>query len=231
MATWDSADLLARCQRESGVPAVAAYPLAADWYAWLTQAQHEWIREIASHVPEALYGPPTLLTTADGGETYRFPTYYVGDTGTKYVFAVELYDKKDGALLRPGPYWDSGSDYVFEGDRIRFPLGRKKTFANGPFARYVAEPPDISASSEPVLRPPSARVLLVYRAVELYMSRGNYGDPTPWIQKQNEAYYGGEGGTGILASLKAGDTFGGVAAFGAGDAPWYRGIDVGGYTP
>jgi hypothetical protein len=233
MATWDKADLLARCKREAGLPAVTEFPADTDWYAWLTEAQHEWMRELAAHAPEYNYCAPTLLVSSDSNYTYKFPSPWSGETGVyRSVYACEVYDRRDGALLRPTAYW-GGADYVFEGDKIRMPRGQSRAFASGPYARYVAEPPDITAAIDPVLNPPAARILLVYRALIKWANRGGMRDPKAFQDMEDRAYYGvpERGIVGILASLKVGDTFSGAQAYADEDTPWYRGMDTGGYVP
>jgi len=202
-----------------------------EWYLEAEKAQQQIARMLASLAPESQYGPPTLLTTADSGETYVFPDVLYSTGNALGVIGLELYDRKDGALLNPGPYWDTGSDYVFEYDKIRFAGGRTKTFTDGPFARYAQEPEELSATVEPVIKPLSARDLIVARAVANWARQGGFQDPRPFEEKENLILWGDQrGDVGLIASLQAGDTFGGSAAYLKTPTPW-RSIDTGGFVP
>ena len=235
MATWDSADLLARAKMLARRATTDAHMTDAKWYQLLTEAQHEWLRELSSHIPDVNYCVPTLLTTADSGETYVFPDPYAAAraSGSFDVFALELYTAKNGSLMRPGPYHDDGADYVFEGRRIRFPLGRTKTFSSGPYGRYVAAPADLSGSIAPTMLPEEARALLPVRACIKWAAQGNDMNPGMFMDLENRVFYGEpeRGIVGILGSLQTGDLYGGAAGYPAQDSAWYHGIETGGWTP
>lgn len=185
------------------------------------------MRELSAHVPEVNYGDPTKLVTSDSGVTYEFPDNYVG-SGVTEVFACEIYDTLlRGRLLKPATFWSASGDYVFEGDKIRFPGGQTQTFRDGPYARYVQLPPPITAIQEPVLKPKDARALIVTRAAILWATQGGFLDPAVYEGYENRLYYGvpERGIIGIQASLQAGDTFGGTQAYEEAWTPWYRGIN------
>ena len=202
MATWDSADLLARAKLHAKRQVSDSHMTDANWYKLLTEAQHEWMRELSAHVPDVNYCVPTLLTTADSGETYVFTDPYTSprSAGTFDVFALELYTGKSGTLMRPGPYHDGGADYVFEGRRIRFPLGKLKTFTSGPYGRYVAAPPDLSAAKAPVMLPEETRVLLPIRACLKWAAQGDDNNPAVFQSLENRIFYG-EPERGIIGIL------------------------------
>lgn len=235
MATWDAADLLAKAQLLARRAATDAHMTDANWYDLLTQGQHEWMRELCAHVPDVNYCVPTQLTTADSGETYVFPDPYASAraAGSFDVFKAELYTAKAGTLMRPGPYHDSGADYVFEGRRIRFPLGRTRTFSSGPFGRYVAAPPDLSASSAPVMLPEETRMLAVIRACIMWAAQGGKANPQKFMDLEDRIFYGvpERGIPGILGSLKGGDMYDGAGAYLSDEMVWYKGIEVGGWVP
>src|SRR5690349_10227538 len=120
MATYDAADLLARCIRLAQRPAVDASMATSDWYALLTEGQAHHFNLYAAHVPHVLMGAPVTLTSADGGVTFPFPNDASGNP--LFPLAVEIYDATGPArLLRPSAYFDASGDYVFEGNKIRFP--------------------------------------------------------------------------------------------------------------
>ena len=209
-STWDSADLLARCKRQSGVPTTTEFPADTDWYAWLTEAQAYYYGVWSTHCPYYLMTAPTLLTSADSGVTYVMPS-------STHVLAVELYDKKDGRLLKCGAYWDTNADYIWEGNKIRFPGGKAKTFSGGPYLRYVAEPGDVAAATEPTLNPEYARVLLVDHAVALWAERGGMRDPAPFWMRERKRAWGDPatpGDFGIIGNLKLQNPFIGASAIG-----------------
>ena len=114
MAIWDASDLVARCKFYSGLPSTTEEVVDADWYSLLTEAEREWIGIFSTQVPNLLIGAPTLMSSEDSGLTYHFPSSAI-------PLAVQIFDAKNGSLMRPGAYWDTDAGYVWEGERIRFP--------------------------------------------------------------------------------------------------------------
>lgn len=208
MATWDSADLLSRCKTLAHRPAVDASMPDATWYSILTEAQAHFTNIFTAHFPWLMMGPPVSLVSTDGGLTFPFP-------GCVFPLAVEIYDTTTPArLLRPGSYWDSSCDYVWEGDHIRFPQGQANPFGTSPVARYINPPGAVDGSNQPTLMPPHARLLMVYWAVGEWASRGGMRDPKPYFDLMTRAWYGdpGRGDVGLLAALKLQNPFlGGMA--------------------
>lgn len=226
MPLFDTADLLARCKREARRPAVDREMEDGDWYAYLTEAQVHWVREIATQVPEQMF-VTEKLATADGGVTYTFSLEPMGD--------YELRISPTGRLLVPGAEWDMAADFVPNGQTIRFPGQKPKAFSNGPWARYVPTPDVIDLTHEPTLKPTHARILLVHRALILWASRGGLRDPRPFQQLENDAWFGNPatGQFGLQAMLRSQPFLGGSAAIPSGTADdWYRYVDDGsGYVP
>lgn len=213
MATWDSADCLARFKRYANRPSSDESFADADCYALLTEAQREWVGVFAAMVPWAMMGAPTLMSTADSGATYTF-------SGSITPLAVQVFDATNGRLLRPGAYWDSQADYVWEGSKIRMPRGSTKTFAAGPYARYITQPGVIDGSTEPTLLPDYARILLIYRALIKWTEvGGGFQDPETYRTAEQRAWVGNPatGDVGILGTLKMQNPFYGAAAF---SSPW-----------
>ena len=210
MANLDSADLLARFRRLWGGPTTTEFPTDADAYQFISDAQVKWVSTIASIAPHHMYGAPTLLASADGGYTYDFTSEPIGQ--------VEIYESATGRLLRQGPYWDPNADYVWEGDRIRIPDGKTKSFSSGPYARYVAAPTVIAAATEPTLLPKAARLLLIPEACGICATRGGMRDPRPFFELAYRMWYGNPvvGDHGILGMLKGETAFGGAEAYAAG---------------
>lgn len=200
MAAWDSADLLSRFKVLAARPVTDTANSDTVIYSLLTEAQAAWFNVFAAQVPYVLMGAPTLMSTADGGATYTFP-------GGIYPLAVELYDSLSPArLLKPAAYYDANGDYVWEGNKIRFPQGETNTFGGGPpYARYITPPDVIDAATQPTLVPPHCRLLMVYRAVAEWANRGGYRDPAPFYDLERRFWMGNPqiGDIGALGALKA----------------------------
>ncbi len=228
MALFDSADLLSRFVRKSGVPATRSFPTSTDIYAWLTDANIKWHNAIAQHAPYSQYGGLVLLTTADSGETYTFPA------GVYPIGSIEVYEKPvQGRLLIPGAFWDTNADYTNEGNKIRIPAGKSKTFSDGPYARYMPDAAEISAAIEPVLQPTSVNALLVATACAYWAARGGMKDPKPFLQEAQDLWVGDERTEfGILGMLKTQHAFQGLESFAQGGSTLLGSVDSGaGYQP
>lgn len=204
MAKFDTADLLSRCQLHSGRPSTDQAMTDTRWYSFLTEAQDHWTRVIASHYPEAMYGAPVKMETDDSGATYRLPL-----SGSDEVFPLgiaEVRASRNGRLLRIGAEFEENVDFTAEGTKLRVPHGKTRTFSDGPYIRYVAEPGVIDASTEPTLKPVFARILLVYHACWLWASRPPHAaDPEAFLALEQRAWNGAhpdvEGDFGISGAL------------------------------
>lgn len=185
MATWDSADLLARVKRYINRPSSDELVTDAFVYALLTEAQTEVLAEIATLAPLSQMGAPVQLSTADSGVTYTFGT----DANGHAIFplACEVYGEVDGREMRACS-WNSWGDFVIEGDKIRMPGNRAQTFTAGPYARFVRADASISDSIEPILKPAPARILLVCKALLNYAAVGSLRDPKSWEEKYDRAW-------------------------------------------
>jgi hypothetical protein len=176
MAYLDTADLVTRCNRLARVSSNASYPVAADWYDFLTQAENEIKTELASTLPNVIVAAPVLMTTPDNGATYVFGTD--ADNNELYpIGACQVFASLTDIPTNP---FTPGVDYLMEGYRIRWLNNQTRTFTNGPYARFVPPTFTINASTEPTL-PPMARLLLVYKAVAIYASSGGQQDPSPYL--------------------------------------------------
>ena len=230
MAQFDTADCLARCKRLAQRPSTDKQQLDADWYKFLGEAQDHWFGQFAIHMPWLNMTAPTQLTSTDSNETYTFGTD--ADSVNLVPLAVVVYAKKDGRILTPGTYWDRNADYVWEGDKIRFPRGKTKEFSGGPYARFMTPPGEISALIEPTLKPKRARILLVYRAVAFWASRGDIRNPQKFFDLEERAWAGRPeiGDYGFLA-MKLQNPFGGMEAFSSPSLGILEGVDDGsGYS-
>lgn len=196
MADWDSEDLLARARDEAQEPSAGTTTTDPQWYSLLTSSQHRVYRLFAQHVPHVLAGVPVALTSSDGGLTYTVPddVFPIG--------LAELRHGRNGPLLTPGADFSNIADVVWEGNQVRIPHGRTRSFPNGLYLKYIATPGTLNASTEPTLTPDWARILLVYDAVAQWASQGSLRDPSIWRDKFAEAAYGDGIDVGIIGTLK-----------------------------
>jgi hypothetical protein len=192
------------------------------WYQFLTTGQAKWFEIIATHSPHVLYGAPELLTTADSGATYTFAsTPFPGGM-------IELRASRSGEVLTIGEEWDTGADFTWEGDKLRVPDGKTRTFSSGPYARYIAAPSAIDASTEPTLKPPAARRLVVLDACAQAAIRMGSHDPAIFRDLEQRAAWGDPrqpGDVGIIGALKTQVYPGDV-----GPARWWRSVGSTGYS-
>lgn len=215
MALWDSADLLARCLRDTGADRVPDEgQSSADWYAFLTEAQDQFVRMLIGLFPQALATAPVQLATADSGFTYVFPT--------APLTLVELTDGKGGTPLRLGEYYDGSSDFVWEGElTLRMARDTARSFGAGLWARYIAQPSTIDETTEPSL-PNQYRPPLVPLACYRWAKRGGYKDAQPYLDYFNRLWSGDpsiSGDTGMLGALRRKQAH----QIGmTGPIPWYR---------
>lgn len=222
MSFQTSAELLAGFNLYAMRPATDESITDAQKYQLLTEGQKHVYGMFAIHFPEILYGAPTIMTTADGGYTYQF-------TGSVFPFGnVEIRSSRNGNLMIPGTDWDGNADYVWEGSQIRIPNHRTRTFSDGPYARYISSPSDISASTQPSLVPAFARSLILYYALYLWSEIGagvNQADPNRFLGMFQSAWAGDprlNGDVGILGMLARQGYGSGMAATMV-EQPWYRG--------
>ena len=226
---WDSANLRRKFLNKIRRPATDEELLEPDGTTdatWdlLSEGQDHWMRITASTFPDSQFGAPYLMTTADSGLTYTFGT----DTNTGLAIFpmghIEIRETRSGRLLIPTADFGSG-DYVMEGDRIRIPNGKTKTFNSGPYARFVTPPSNISAAVQPTLKPANARILIVLHAAVEWANQGGLRDPGPWAQQEAEAW------SAIANMLATQFHLAGAQAVDDGDDAWWHSIDTGaGYT-
>lgn len=158
---WESSDLLAKFNLLAGRPTTDAIDNPTK-YGYLADGEEYVIDRIAGISAKTLYGAPAQLTTADGGYTYTF-----GTDGNGYPLfplgRARIYNSLaaiPSAPLRPD------FDYLDEGVRIR---STNNTPLAGPLYWYGLTPTQrISATVQPVLMPPSARMLDVIAAVKMF---------------------------------------------------------------
>jgi len=185
MAKWDSAALLSKLRTKLHRPTADELATTPLLYELLTEAEGEVMAEVTALAPTSQMGAPVLLTSADGGVTYTFGT---DDDGERvFPLACEVYATAGGHELHASS-WDATGDFVVEGDRIRMPRNEAVTFDSGPYARFVRADNTISASSEPILKPPPARMLIVLKAAIKFAGIGSLRDPQPWQEEYDAAF-------------------------------------------
>lgn len=177
MALWDTADLVARVRRYANRPPQDELLTDDLIYALLTEAQTEELADLAALAPTSQMGAPVLLTSADGNVTYTFGTDAEGNN--IFPLATEVYAEVNGRELRACS-WNSWGDFVVEGDRIRMPGNTPQTFSAGPYARFVRADAAIDADTEPTLKPPAARIILVWKTLIKFAAIGGIRDPAPF---------------------------------------------------
>lgn len=220
---WSSPDILARAKRLLNRPSTDEALTDEDWYEFATEANAHWMEQFTLHAPERLLQdyPPVVLTSSDGGYTYQF--------ASEPLYA-EVRASPSGRVLIPGPEWDPGADYAIEGQTMRIPNGKTRSFTNGPWARYVPVPGRVDADNDPTLRPKQARRLIVYRMCVLAAIRLRQ-DPSTYETEEQKAWSGdpdNPADAGILGSLKTGFAFQGMGAIGGQQGLWWRSPDLGG---
>lgn len=158
---WESADLLTRFNAWAGRPTSDSIA-DAQKYQRLADGQEAVIVEIANVAQRSIIGPPTAMVTADGGYTWTFGT----DDNGYPIFPMgkaSIYPNLDAIPDYP---WQPGLDYLDEGTQIRIPNNIQWS---GPLYWYgITAPERISASVQPVIQPPSSRVLIVIKAVQSF---------------------------------------------------------------
>jgi hypothetical protein len=215
MAIYDSADLLARLKAKLKRPATDEDLLDPAAYILLQEGQTYWVEQIATHFRSQML-TRELMTTADGGLTYTLSADPLGN--------VEIMSGLSGSPLSPSADWGDG-DFVAEGRTIRFPFGRVRTFAAGPYAFYVKAPGLLDAATQPTLQPARARLLIVAHAAIIYCTNGGFRDPTPFKVEEQAIWCGDPalaGDTGILGSLKRQYFNSGAVASVRDDRGWWQ---------
>ena len=157
---WQSSDLLARFNALANRPAADAISDATK-YQLLADSQDTVLSRIAAICGKGQNQAPTAMATADGGLTWTFGTD--GNGYPLYPLGAKVYPTLSAVPDYP---WSPGIDYLDEGTLIRMPNGISWA---GPLYWYgVVGPQAISASVQPVIQPPPARILIVIDAVRTF---------------------------------------------------------------
>lgn len=231
-AAWDALDLYNKFRRYAQMSPEDEGTVQTDIDAYLTEAEAEILGMISAIVPESQYAAPVKMTTTDNGYTYSHASGWP-------MGSVEIRESRIGRLMIPGAEYDSSADFATEGATIRFPGNRPRTFTDGPYLRGSRVPMAIDSSlndatHQPVVQPATARILIVYRALQKWANSGGLRDPRPYEAMESKAWAGdpSKGDYGILGMLRKQYDGAGVQAVGGGyNGDWWNYIDTGsGYT-
>lgn len=217
MATFDSTWCLARLLEVTGRPATDADLTAPIGYSFLTSAQLDVARELAMHIPHAMAVTEQMTTSDSLTYSVTFPIL-----GYLQVFTDS---RLDDPMVETGEA--GGGDYFRAGiSSITLTGGRTRTFSDGPYARYVPTPDVIDASTEPTLVPQDALWAVVWRAAEVYATRGGLRDPAPYRAERLKVLWGDPElgySNGLIPAYKQSVSTSGKPGLGL----WYRSADLG----
>lgn len=157
---WQSSDLLSRFNAMAGRPTTDAIT-DPQKYQRLADAQDTVLELIATICPSKQASAPVTMASGDGGYTWTFGTD--GNGYATFPLGGRIYSQLNAIPDYP---WLPGQDYLDEGTQIR-------TMNNVPWTGslywYGVVPPQaITASVQPIIQPPAARILIVLEAVRAF---------------------------------------------------------------
>lgn len=187
MAYLDRADCLVRAKNRLNRPATdTAFTRSATddiWLDFMTEANDELTKLIATFIPDIMVGSPLALSTADSGKTYTFGT----DIDSANVFPLGWFSIFESRESMPDYPLVPGVDYTIEGTKIRIPNNNTRTFADGgPWVQMVPAANVITSSSQPTI-PVLCRLAMVERMCEKASARLGM-DPSPFEQQFAERW-------------------------------------------
>ena len=150
----------------------------------LADAYEQVVSEFAPRFPSVFMGGPVQMISTNGGVTYITPS---GDTPFGHA---EVYSRENAVWeLVASTYGDRCGDFVIEGNALRMPGNRVRTWSGGaPWIRYVGMPTRLDTGAQPVMEPPSSRELILWRALALAAEIPNGDlDSAVWQQKYSDA--------------------------------------------
>jgi hypothetical protein len=185
-ATYASSDLLGLWNDYAGRPATGDSLSDANKYARLARAQNVVIEDLAARVPQpqfshAAYGSTPTLTTTDN-QVFIFGA---SDLNTDPMFPIGKVNIYPSLASIPDSPLIEGVDYLWEGTQIRIP--NNGTYTGTLYWRGVAPVLALSATNQPTLSPPPARILIVLEAVRAYAVEGMQN---PELAQQMAQEYG-----------------------------------------
>jgi hypothetical protein len=165
---YQSADLLTRFNQFTGRPASGDTITDTTKYQYLADAQAELIGEMVSLAPRPfITGPVDITANTTDNKVFTFGND--ADGYPLFALATRIYTSLNAI---PGYPLIPGADYLDEGTQIRIPNNMLNPYAA--IIWYgVAYPQRMSATVQPSLQPPAARLLIPYRAAATFaMSAG-----------------------------------------------------------
>ena len=207
MATYQSSDLLTLFNSYAARPSAGDQISDANKYLRLARAQHVVIDDFAARIPEpqfslAAYGSTPTLTTSDN-QIFTFGT----DLNSDASFPLGKVNIYNSLSAIPDYPLVEGQDYLWEGSQIRIP--NNGTWVGTLYWRGVAPVQEISASVQPTIVPPPARILIVLEAARAFMAEGGR---SPDKVQSLAAEYGVNLARWLLALKTANMTRGGTGA-------------------
>lgn len=150
MAYLDRADIILRVKDRLNRPTTdSAFTIAATddvWLRFMTEAQDDVTKMIATYIPDAMISVPTALVTADSGITYTFGT----DTDSANYFPLGHFSVYASRSDIPDFPLEPGIDFIIEGTRLRMVNNVARTFGDGgPWAQTVNASNVITSSTQP----------------------------------------------------------------------------------
>lgn len=171
MATWTSAECLARFNRYASRPDSGDSITDANKYQRLTDAQNVLLERAAAIVPNAFYskaayGSTPTLSTSDN-QVFTFGN----DLNSNPMMPIGKVRIYEALSAIPDYPWQEGRDYLNEGTQIRIP--NNQTYGGTLYWRGIAPVIDISSTNQPSIIPAYFRSLIVFEAVREYAEEGS----------------------------------------------------------
>lgn len=162
---FTTADCVARVRRVLPNPGNNDFPLTADIYAFLSEAENEAKRDVLQACPWLTLQAPTLMVTADAGLTWQYGLDADGNAIAP-LGGCAIYRRKEDVPDFP---LERGVEYLDENIQIRMPSNRADpiTYPDGaPY--YYGNVPTIliDGTHNPTLMPLDARILIIWKATE-----------------------------------------------------------------
>ena len=161
---WQSSDLLTKFNQYTGRLASGDTITDATKYQYLADAQQEVIGEMVALAPKPfLTAPFDISTNTVDNKVFTFGVD--GDGYPAFPMNCRIYPTASAI-----PDWPliPGVDYLDEGTQIRMPNNLTLLYPNL-YVYGVFVPQEMSASVQPVLQPPPARILIALRGASNFL--------------------------------------------------------------
>lgn len=183
MATYDSADCLAKFRKAIRQPSTSDFPTDAEAYEYLGQGQIDIYTRLSTYCPAAIRSAPAQMTTADSGYTYTFGTDADGNNkfpiGQIRIFRTRP-DNPDTEMIPV-------VEFLLEGNTIRMPDFTPFTGA-APYYYGVVLPLTLTSGTAPTLIPVQAREMIIDAASVRYALDADDGKVSDYSQKLEQSW-------------------------------------------